>query len=85
MKSVSLGEGRGRKKLWEITLDLFAQEDGTTAMHQMAKAQFQHRRQHANHRDDDADNTEEFLDTFRESELFFLARKNAHDFPSISD
>jgi hypothetical protein len=40
MKSISPGEGRRRKKLGEITIDLFAQEEGTTATHQMAKAQF---------------------------------------------
>jgi hypothetical protein len=40
MKSVSSGEGRRRKKPGEITMDLFAQEDSTTAVHQMAKAQF---------------------------------------------
>jgi hypothetical protein len=40
MKNVSPGEGRRRKKLEERTMDLFALEDGATAMHQMAKAQF---------------------------------------------
>jgi hypothetical protein len=40
MKSISPGEGRRTKEQEEITMALFAQEDGTTAMHQMAKAQF---------------------------------------------
>jgi hypothetical protein len=66
-------------------MDLFALEDGATAMHQMAKAPIQYRRPHANHRDDDADHTGEFLDTVCGSEPSFLARKNAHHFPSISE
>jgi hypothetical protein len=33
MKSISPGEGRRTKELEEITMALFAQEDGTTAMH----------------------------------------------------
>ena len=45
----------------------------------------QHRRPHGNHKDDDADDAGEFLDTVRESEPSFLAGKCTHYFPSISD
>lgn len=45
----------------------------------------QHRRPHENHKDDDADDAGEFLDTVRESEPSIIAGKCAHHFPSISD
>ena len=84
MKSVSPREWRRKKKLGEITMDLLAQEDGATAKHQMAKAQF-NIAGHTRITETMTPTTPGFFDTVRESELSFLARKNAHHFPSISD
>jgi hypothetical protein len=84
MKSVSPREWRRKKKLGEITMDLLPKK---TAQQLCTKWPKRNSTSQATRKsqDDNADHTGEFLDTVRESELSFLARKNAHHFPSISD